>query len=93
MADRRITRDILLTAPPGSPEYPDILEELGVIQDDDDLPSNESGNTPFAQIAEERVTRRGVLAGLGAVAAFGLVSHSMISRRALAAGVKSSSRN
>lgn len=90
MADRRITRDILLTAPPGSPEYPDILEELGVIQDDDDLPSNESGNTPFAQIAEERVTRRGVLAGLGAAAAFGLVSHSMISRRALAAGVKSS---
>ena len=30
----------------------EILEDLDLIRDDDDVSSNESGNTPFAEIAE-----------------------------------------
>jgi secreted PhoX family phosphatase len=80
MPARFITRDVLLS------EDPEILEDLGHIEDDDDLPSNESGNTPFAEIAEQRMSRRGVLAGLAGAAAVGALSQSMISRRAFAAG-------
>jgi uncharacterized protein len=84
MADEQTSRKRLLT------EDPAVLEELGLIRDDDDLPSNESGNTPFAEIAEARISRRGVLAGLGVAAAYGLIGQSMVSRRALAAAGKSS---
>ena len=90
MADRLITRETLLAEVPAIPEDPAILEDLGLIRDDDDLPSNESGNTPFAEIAKARMSRRSILAGLGAAAAFGLVGQNMVSRRALAAGAKSS---
>jgi hypothetical protein len=61
----------------------EILEDLDLIRDDDDVSSNESGNTPFAEIAEQRLSRRGMLAG---VAVLGLVSSPGVSRRALAAG-------
>ena len=84
MRTRQITRDTLLA------EDPEILEELGFIEDDDDLPSNDSGNTPFAEIAEARLSRRGVLAGLAGAATIGAMGQSMISRQALAAGAKSS---
>ena len=62
------------------------LEDLGLIRDDDDIASNDSGNTPFAEIAEQRLSRRGMLAGLAGVAVLGLVSSPGVSRRALAAG-------
>ena len=84
MQSRHITRDTLLT------EDPDILEDLGIIHDDDDLPSNDSGNTPFAEIAETRTSRRGVLAGLAGAVTVGLMGQGMVSRRALAAGAQSS---
>lgn len=84
MQSRQITRDTLLT------EDPDVLEELGFIHDDDDVSSNDSGNTPFAEIAETRLSRRGVLVGLAGTATVGLMAQSMVSRRALAAGSKSS---
>ena len=71
-------------------EDPEILEDLGLINDDDDLPSNESGNTPFGRIAERRMSRRGVIAGIAGAATAGLIGQSMVSRRALAAGTKSS---
>ena len=78
MADRLITRETLLVEVPAIPEDPAILEDLGLIRDDDDLPSNESGNTPFAEIAKARMSRRSILAGLGAAAAFGLVGQNMV---------------
>ena len=65
---------------------PKILEDLGLIRDDDDLPSNGSGNTPFSDIAARRLSRRGVLAGLAGAATVGLIAQSAISRRAFAAG-------
>jgi len=83
MADITITRTTLLA------DDAEILEDLGLIRDDDDLPSNESGNTPFPEIIEARMSRRSILAGLGAAAAFGLVGQNMVSRRALAAGARS----
>lgn len=70
-------------------EDPEVLEDLGIIDDDDDLPSNESGNIPFARIAEQRLSRRGMLAGLVGAASIGLIGQNMVSRRALAAGAKS----
>lgn len=84
MDSRQITRDTLLA------EDPEILEELGFIHDDDDLSSNDSGNTPFTEIAETRFSRRGVLAGIAGATAIGVMGQSMVSRRALAAGAKSS---
>ena len=83
MADITITGTILPA------DDPEILEDLGIIRDDDDLPSNQSGNTPFPEIVEARMSRRRILAGLGAAAAFGLVGQNMVSRRALAAGARS----
>ena len=80
MRIRPMTRDILLE------EDPEILEELGVIEDDDDLSSNDSGNMPFAEIADQRISRRGMLAGLAGAAAVGALSQTMVSRKALAAG-------
>jgi uncharacterized protein len=65
---------------------PEIMEDLDMIRDDDDLPSNESGNTPFAEIAALRMSRRGMLAGLAGAATVGLMAQSMVSRRAFAAG-------
>lgn len=77
---------------PSLPE-PDaeILEDIGHIRDDDDLPANQSGNTPFAEIAARRISRRGMLAGLAGAAAVGLISAPTVSRRALAAGMASAS--
>lgn len=83
MQSRQITRNTLLSEDPG------VLEDLGYIADDDDVPSNESGNTPFATVAEQRLSRRGVLAGLAGAAAVGLAGQTTVSRRALAAGAKS----
>lgn len=71
---------------------PDILEDLDMIRDDDDLPSNDSGNRPFAEIAALRMSRRGVLAGLAGAATVGLMAQSMVSRRAFAAGSASTLR-
>jgi uncharacterized protein len=80
MRSRQITRDTLLS------EAPEVLEDLGYIEDDDDLSSNESGNTPFASIADQRLSRRSVLAGLTGAAAAGLAAQTLVSRRAFAAG-------
>jgi len=81
--------DITITGTTLPADDPEILEDLGLIRDDDDLPSNQSGNTPFPEIVEARMSRRRILAGLGAAAAFGLVGQNMVSRRALAAGARS----
>jgi len=81
--------DITITGTTLPADDPEILEDLGLIRDDDDLPSNQSGNTPFPEIVEARMSRRRILAGLGATAAFGLVGQNMVSRRALAAGARS----
>ena len=62
----------------------EILERLGLISDDDDLASNDSGNTPFEAVAESRYSRRNILAGLGGTAVAGLLASSPVSRRALA---------
>ncbi len=35
--------------------HPEVLEDLGLIEDDDDLPSNDSGNTPLGEIIERRL--------------------------------------
>ena len=83
MADITITRTTLLA------DDPEILEDLGLIRDDDDLPSNQSGNTPFPEIIEARMSRRSILAGLGVAAACGLLGQNLVSRRALAAGARS----
>lgn len=69
---------------------PEILEDLDLIRDDDDVSSNDSGNTPFAEIAAQRLSRRGMLAGMAGVAVLGLMSSPGVSRRALAAGSGSS---
>jgi len=66
------------------------LEDLGLIRDDDDISSNDSGNTPFAEIAEQRLSRRSMLAGLAGETVIGLMSSPGVSRRALAAGPGSS---
>jgi uncharacterized protein len=68
----------------------EILEDLELIRDDDDISSNQSGNTPFAEIAQRRLSRRGMLAGLAGVTVIGLMSSPGVSRRALAAGAGSS---
>jgi len=81
--------DITITGTTLPADDPEILEDLGLIRDDDDLPSNQSGNTPFPEIVEARMSRRRILAGLGAAAAFGLVGQNMVSRRALAAAARS----
>lgn len=83
MKDRQIARATPLI------EDAEVLEELGFIADDDDLSSNESGNTPFPEIAEQRLSRRGVLASLAGVATMGVMAGATVSRRALAAGAKS----
>lgn len=70
-------------------EDPEILEDLGYIADDDDLASNESGNTPFAEIAQERLSRRRVMAGLAGAAAVGAITQGLISRNAFATGAGS----
>ena len=68
----------------------EILEDLDLIRDDDDVSSNTSSNTPFAEIAEQRLSRRGILAGLAGAAVLSLASSPGVSRRALGAGSGSS---
>ena len=81
--EREITREFLLS------EDPEVLEELGLIEDDDDIPSNDSANVPFQAVAEQRFSRRGVLAGIAGAAAVGALSGTMVSRRALASTMSS----
>ncbi len=78
MTHRDISREILET------QDPEVLADLGLIDDDDDLPSNRSGNTPFAAVAEAHLSRRQVLAGLAGTAALGALASTVVSRKALA---------
>ena len=83
MTASRITRAV------PAPEGPDVLPELDLMDDDDDIASNDSGNTPFSVIAERRFSRRRLLAGLAGVAAAGALPGALVSRRALANPVNS----
>ena len=57
--------------------------------DDDDIPSNPSLMPPIGEIIEARMSRRGALGGLLAVAGVGLAGGLMTSRAALATGLSS----
>lgn len=70
-------------------EDTEILEELGYISDDDDMPSNESGNIPFAELAKQHLSRRKMLTGLSAATALGAFLPGIVNRSALAAGAGS----
>ena len=73
MTHRDITREILAS------RDAELLEELDLM-DDDDIPTNDSGNTPFAAIADVYLSRRRVLAGLAGTAAVGALASPGISR-------------
>lgn len=84
MPARDLTRGIIAI------ENPEVLEDLGYITDDDDLSSNTSGNMVFSEVAERRMSRRGVLAGLAGTVAVGALASAGVSRRALANPANSS---
>lgn len=72
------------TAPTNSPTSP--IADREIVTDRDDIPSNDSGNVPFAVVAEQRLSRRGLLAAMAGAAAVAALPQVLVSRRALAAG-------
>ena len=70
--------------------------DLGTLQDfdltaaDENLSSNNSGNTAFWKLLGRRMSRRRILTGLAGTAAAGALFQSIVSRRALGAASRSS---